>query len=192
VTSRPDACRARDGRGVRACWSWIVRAPEGVWGSCWPAWGAVIGAGVTGMAGLRSRCAPARAFWKRRWASVGCAAGFAGIYDMRAMYTRRDISDFIGGEAYLERAIGVDEAKLEAFSPVSHANLITVPVLLIHGAKDRRAPVYHAKQMADVLRAAKRDVTLVVDPSFGHGIFSETKRAAHYERLLDFFDKSLN
>lgn len=122
---------------------------------------------------------------------LACAAGFAGVYDLTALYTRGDIADFIGGEAYLERAIGADDAKLEAFSPVGHADQIIVPVLLVHGEKDRRAPVYHAEQMAKALLEANRDVELVVEPSFGHGIFSEKERARHYERLIAFFDQNL-
>ena len=121
---------------------------------------------------------------------LDCAAGFAGVYDLAAKYEKGDIPTLPFGEAYLEKSIGTDEKQLRDYSPVYHADAISVPVLLIHGGKDRRVPIYHAKKMHKALLDAKKDVQLVVDGTVGHGLYSEEKRAAHWESLMDFFKKN--
>lgn len=122
---------------------------------------------------------------------LACSAGFAGVYDLTVDYEKGDIPTLPYGVSYLEKAIGRDPGQLKAFSPVYHADGINVPVLLIHGGRDRRVPSYHATVMRDALAKAGKQVDFVFDPTMGHGIFSEAKRAAHWDRLINFFRENL-
>lgn len=122
---------------------------------------------------------------------LSCSAGFAGVYDLTVQYSKGDIPTLPFGKDYLELAIGTDKSELEEFSPLSHAEKVSVPVLLIHGGQDRRVPAYHARAMRNALRAAEKDVELIMDGTVGHGIYGEERRIAHWERLIAFFEESI-
>lgn len=88
--------------------------------------------------------------------------------DLRTIATERD--DVRGwpswliewGIAQVERTGNFD---VDATSPVRAAANINVPVLLIHGADDRRPPPAHSER---VLAALRGDKQLVVVPGAGH------------------------
>ena len=120
-----------------------------------------------------------------------CAAGFAGVYDLTAKLDRRGLKSLPYDHSELESAIGSDEQELMRFSPVNHAEKVSVPVMLIHGNQDRRVPLKQARQMRDALKDSGKQVELIVDRAIGHGFFDEDLRAAHWDRLIDFFHQSL-
>jgi dipeptidyl aminopeptidase/acylaminoacyl peptidase len=118
-----------------------------------------------------------------------CAVGYAGVYDLAAMarddarlarWARTWNSDWVG-----------PPSTLAAISPVHMADRIKVPVLLVAGGRDDRAPIAHSKAMEKALRAAGASVeTLYVD-SEGHGFYTPEHQLQFYTRLLDFLERSL-
>lgn len=122
---------------------------------------------------------------------VQCAVGYAGIYDLERLYDKGDIPDIWGGVAYLERAVGTEPQELRAFSPVHQAERIKAPVLLVHGSKDRRAPILHAKKMRKALNSAGNRPDWLVFPTAGHGVWSEDNNERFYTALLSFLNRHL-
>ncbi|MGP1664548.1 MAG: alpha/beta hydrolase family protein, partial [Rhodanobacter sp.] len=85
-----------------------------------------------------------------------CAVGYAGVYDLSMMYNKGDIRTSKSGRSYLTRVIGKDDADLDANSPTKLADKINLPVLLVHGEDDKRAPFAQAKAMRAALDAAHK------------------------------------
>ncbi len=120
-----------------------------------------------------------------------CAVGMAGIYDLSLMFTKGDIQTSASGKNYLNLALGTDRDELRRRSPVYNADKIRIPVLLLHGKVDERAPYEHAKRMRDALTKAGNPPEWSTEWGEGHGFFDEANRAAAYGRILEFFAKNL-
>jgi hypothetical protein len=87
---------------------------------------------------------------------MACAVGYAGLYDLAMMYDKGDIRENKSGRSYLKTVIGKGSAGLDANSPAKLADTISVPVLLVHGEGDKRAPFAQAKPMRATLEAAHK------------------------------------
>ncbi len=120
-----------------------------------------------------------------------CAVGMAGVYDLPLMFEKGDIQTIERGKNYLKMAIGTDMEELKRRSPVYNAEKIRIPVLLLHGKIDERAPFEHAKRMRAALEKAGNPPEWSTEWGEGHGFFDEANRAAAYERMLGFFAKHL-
>lgn len=124
-----------------------------------------------------------------------CAASFAGVTDIDLMYsiTWSDSSDAYKryGMPQLVGDREKDAAQLAAASPLRRAAEIKVPVLLAHGAADRRVPLDHAKAFVAAARKAGVDVESVYYDGEGHGWFTPANHADFLSRLERFLQKSL-
>ncbi len=118
-----------------------------------------------------------------------CAVGYAGIYDLAMMYTKGDIKTTDFGNSYLGTVIGRNEAELETNSPTHLAAKIKVPVLLVHGKEDQRAPFAQAEAMRKALEKAHKPFEWMAVDGEGHGFYTEEHRAAFLEKLAGFLDK---
>jgi dipeptidyl aminopeptidase/acylaminoacyl peptidase len=118
-----------------------------------------------------------------------CAIGYVGVYDLEAMYHAGDIQDTHSGTNYLKDALG--EQNLEAISPVHLADRIKVPVMLVAGKEDKRAPPVHTEEMRGALQAAGKSVDTKIYDQEGHGFFIEADREDFYTRMLAFLDKNI-
>ncbi|GLQ47810.1 prolyl oligopeptidase [Dyella lipolytica] len=120
-----------------------------------------------------------------------CAIGEAGIYDLAMMYDKGDIKERTIGRSYLEQAIGKDPSELAANSPDKLADKIDVPVLLIHGEADERAPYAQAKAMRAALEAAHKPYEWLIKPNEGHGFYKEENRVDMYNHVQSFLEKNI-
>ena len=120
-----------------------------------------------------------------------CAIGEAGIYDLSMMYDKGDIKDRKAGRNYLEQAIGKDPSELAANSPDKLADKIDVPVLLIHGEADERAPFAQAKAMRAALEAAHKPYEWLTKPKEGHGFYKEENLVDMYNHVQSFLEKNI-
>lgn len=107
-----------------------------------------------------------------------CAIGTSGVYDMTLLGDRGDIRRTRAGEAYLRHIHGRSDAAKKAISPTHRAAEIKVPVLLIHGEQDFRAPVAHATGLRKALRAANNE------PEY-HELSNEGHATVQYENQLE-------
>lgn len=117
-----------------------------------------------------------------------CAIGAAGVYDLSLLYEKGDVPSSLSGEAYLNLVVGSDEGSMRDQSPVFNASRIDVPVLLLHGEKDERAPVEHALRMADSLKAAGRPYEISIFDGEGHGYFDPANQLLALQRVIRFLD----
>jgi dipeptidyl aminopeptidase/acylaminoacyl peptidase len=77
-------------------------------------------------------------------------------------------------------------------SPLFHADKITTPLLLLHGAVDANVPPGESEQMFTALKMLGRDVELVRFADEDHGISgSWDNRVAHRTMMLEWFDRWL-
>ncbi|MEZ5464915.1 MAG: prolyl oligopeptidase family serine peptidase [Lysobacteraceae bacterium] len=120
-----------------------------------------------------------------------CAVGYAGIYDLSMMYDKGDIKGHDTGLNYLDLAIGRDEGELAANSPAKMAGQVKVPVFLVHGEDDERAPFAHAKAMRAALQAAGNDPEWMAAKGEAHGFYDEGNNVELYGKLLAFFGKHI-
>ncbi|MFN6970985.1 MAG: alpha/beta hydrolase family protein [Rheinheimera sp.] len=120
-----------------------------------------------------------------------CAIGVAGVYDLTLLTKKGDITRLAYGEAYLDRAIGQNEALLKSFSPVYLADKIKAKVLLIHGENDERAPLIHAEEMQEALEETGNPATLSEYDDEGHGFYAEENQIRYYQEVLQHLQTHL-
>jgi dipeptidyl aminopeptidase/acylaminoacyl peptidase len=115
-----------------------------------------------------------------------CAVGYAGVYDLKLMSSSGDIPGSRSGKGYLKTVLGEDDAALERASPLHNVDKIKARVFLIHGKKDRRAPIEQAEKLRDALTAAGRPPEWLVESDEAHGFYDEAARERMYTRLVRF------
>lgn len=120
-----------------------------------------------------------------------CAVGYAGVYDLKLLYTESDVPILWGGKAYLRKAVGEDEALLTDQSPINHADKIKANVMLVHGDRDVRAPFENAVRMRKSLKKAGNEPAWMPLKQNGHGVWDEAKRVKYYQAVLDFLDQNI-
>jgi dipeptidyl aminopeptidase/acylaminoacyl peptidase len=95
-----------------------------------------------------------------------CAVSVAGISDLKRMLEWEQEKYNYHGVAvrYWDRFLGVSGPKdlqLDSISPIKHIDVVTVPVLLIHGRDDTLVPFEQSTVIFDALRKAKKNTDLV-------------------------------
>jgi dipeptidyl aminopeptidase/acylaminoacyl peptidase len=75
---------------------------------------------------------------------------------------------------------------LRRISPLTNADRITVPLLVVHGKNDPRVPLSEAEQMVNKLRAKDREVWFLVAADEGHGYRKKQNRDAYYAAFAEF------
>ena len=118
-----------------------------------------------------------------------------GVADLAALAT--DTHKF--ESRYLDRLVAPwpeGEAVYRERSPIHHVADLHGELLLLQGADDMVVPVAQARDMAEAMRAAGREVELTVYPGEGHGfrraesiIDALTREVAFYRRALRLGDE---
>ena len=116
-----------------------------------------------------------------------CAVGYVGVYDLAMMYHEGDIPERRSGENFLKETLG--EEDLGAISPTKLAARIKVPVMMVAGYEDRRAPRQHTEEMRDALSHAGKQVDAKIYPGEGHGFYTDANRMDLYTRMRAFLDR---
>jgi dipeptidyl aminopeptidase/acylaminoacyl peptidase len=120
---------------------------------------------------------------------------WAGVTDIELLFTaaQSDASD--DARQYDMKTLIGDALKNPAafadVSPLAQAGRIRQPLLMAHGAQDRRVPVVHAAKMHDAVVAKNANVEYVVYPEEGHGWRHEDDSIDFWKRVEAFLDKNL-
>ncbi len=120
-----------------------------------------------------------------------CAIGSMGVYNLPMMFEEGDIPDQASGLAYLKQALGEDQADLQRRSPAFNAGNIQAEILLIHGARDDRAPIEQAESLKSALDDAGKSYQWLEIGDEAHGYYDEDNRRAVYEKVLAFLDANI-
>jgi dipeptidyl aminopeptidase/acylaminoacyl peptidase len=75
---------------------------------------------------------------------------------------------------------------LRRISPLTNADRITRPLLVVHGKNDPRVPLSEAEQIVNKLRAKGGEVWYLVAADEGHGYRKKQNRDAYYETFAQF------
>ena len=127
----------------------------------------------------------------REPAMFKCAIGYAGVYDLKRIYDEDGTITRKSSYNYWVNAIGKDNEELARYSPSTQAAKITIPVLLIHGGKDKTAPPIQAEVMRDALVKAGRPPEWLYAPNEGHGFYDTKNVTEVYQKMEAFLEKNI-
>lgn len=117
-----------------------------------------------------------------------CAVSFAGVTDVEALvkshrrYTNYEV---------VKKQIGDDFNLLEQRSPVNHVDKIQVPVLLVHGTKDRSVPVKQSVAMYKALKGKEKDVQYIELEDGDHYLSTNSHRLQTFQAMDSFLKQHL-
>ncbi len=118
-----------------------------------------------------------------------CAISFAGVTDLAALLTT---SRRYANSKVTEIQLGNRRRDLKARSPISFAEDIDIPVLLIHGKKDVVVRVAQSRRMAKALERAQKDVTYLEQDEGDHHLSSNAQRLETLRAMEAFLAKHLD
>jgi dipeptidyl aminopeptidase/acylaminoacyl peptidase len=126
-----------------------------------------------------------------RWPDLFAAgATLAGMSDLRTF--------FAGTEPWMATASVTeygdpvtDREMLAAFSPMTHLERLTSPVLFAHGDRDTNVPVAESVQAYQALQAMGTTSDLLLMPGEGHTIVGRDHLVEFSGRLAAWFDRWL-
>ena len=124
----------------------------------------------------------------------GAAVVGAPCIDLLGMYGTSDI-----GVSFGERQWGgLRKNNVEQYlehSPLTYADKVETPVLLLHGESDHRCPIEQSEQYFVTLRRLGKEVELVRFPGCSHGFLRvghPKMREEYLSRTLGWFDSHLH
>lgn len=118
-----------------------------------------------------------------------CAVSVAGVTDVEYLvksgwrYSNHDI---------LKKQVGDDYDSLYERSPMSQAEKINVPVLLVHGTKDRVVRFRHSEDMFDELKDHDKNVEFIKLDEGDHYLSNNEHRLTTFKALDRFLGQHLN
>jgi dipeptidyl aminopeptidase/acylaminoacyl peptidase len=120
---------------------------------------------------------------------------WAGVTDIELLFTAAESDASEDARQYDMKTLigdpGKDPAAFANVSPLAQAALIKQPLLIAHGAQDRRVPIAHAARFHSAVKARNPGVEYVVYPEEGHGWRREEDSIDFWTRVEAFLDKNL-
>ncbi|OBP15445.1 hypothetical protein A5320_08800 [Rheinheimera sp. SA_1] len=120
-----------------------------------------------------------------------CGVAVAGVYDLSLLAGKGDIQYLSYGKAYLDEAVGTDEAQLQQYSPIHHVSKLKAHLLIAHGKKDERAPYIHAERLQQALDKAGKPYQWLEFNDETHGFYDPVNRTKYFNELKVYFSKHL-
>jgi dipeptidyl aminopeptidase/acylaminoacyl peptidase len=117
-----------------------------------------------------------------------CAGSFAGVTDLELIVKK---SRRFTNHKVVKKQIGDDYDKLEQQSPVNFAEKINIPVLLIHGDKDRVVDVKQSQIMHEELLDHDKSVEYIELENGNHHLGIEENRIKTLSSFEQFLAKHL-
>ncbi|KLO06971.1 alpha/beta-hydrolase [Schizopora paradoxa] len=127
----------------------------------------------------------------RHRSTYSCGTAYSGFADMKRLgettqkFTSHYLSTLLGGTAS-----EIPEV-YHSRSPLFHAEKITTPLLLLHGALDTTVPAEQAKAIADAVKEHGGRADIVIYEGEGHGFREAKNIKASLEKELSFFEDVL-
>ena len=117
-----------------------------------------------------------------------CAVSFAGVTDVEALVkSHRRYNNY----EVVKKQVGDDFDLLEQRSPVNHADKIQLPVLLVHGTKDRSVPVKQSVAMYKALKSENKDVQYIELEDGDHYLSTNSHRLQTFQAMDSFLKRHL-
>ena len=126
---------------------------------------------------------------------VGNSTRFTAAVSERAVNA---IDSFTGssdiGWGFAEALYGTDLEQQRKQSPLTYADNISTPLLIIHSEHDWRCPVEQAQRLYVALRNRDAEVEMLLFPGEGHELSRSglpSHRVARFEAIVEWFDRYL-
>jgi dipeptidyl aminopeptidase/acylaminoacyl peptidase len=129
------------------------------------------------------------------WLAAHHPDRFAAAWSERAVNSWESLygtSDI--GWYFVELYLGTDPDELRAVSPLTYADKISMPFMVVHSEQDWRCPLEQAQRMYVALRANGTETQFLLFPGEGHELSRSGKPAHRVQRLdavLDWWSKWL-
>ena len=125
-----------------------------------------------------------------------CAVSINGLSDIKRMLKtgRSDYGKDHWVVSYWDRVIRSDNLGddfIESISPINHVESVSVPILLIHGERDKVVNIRQSKRMYNKLKSAKKDVTYVKLPKGNHHLSSAENRMKAMKTIDKFLREQI-
>lgn len=125
-----------------------------------------------------------------------CAVSINGVSDLplmlRGAKRRGESQGNMSTVNYWSEHIGSpDDPVVRAASPINRVDAVRAPILLIHGEQDTIVPYNQSSNMAEALRKASKDVTLVKLQGEDHGLSNAATRIETLKAIEPFVAKAL-
>lgn len=117
-----------------------------------------------------------------------CAVSFAGLSDLNKVLS--NARNYLNRDVVREQ-FGADAAQLRETSPRRLAELITAPVLLVHGDKDRVVPVDHSRLMRNALKKEDKQFEYIEFDEGDHYLSKAEHRLEFFQAMDSFLAKHL-
>lgn len=123
-----------------------------------------------------------------------CAVSLAGVMDIPLMFTS---SDFRKSDKVVEKFKEIvgdpmdKDQNLIGSSPLYLVNEITKPILLFHGASDKRVTPEHSIRMKELLDMTNKQSELIMLENEGHSFNNIESEVVYIARSLEFIKKNL-
>ena len=119
---------------------------------------------------------------------IACAAALRPVADWK--------NYFYSSPIYTAERLGFPEKNAEAYkrsSPISYAENLDKPLLILHGLVDSNVPVQDSMQLIEkLIRLEKTDYfSEMIYPAESHGFVRPTSWMDEYTRILNFFEEHL-
>jgi dipeptidyl aminopeptidase/acylaminoacyl peptidase len=118
-----------------------------------------------------------------------CAISFAGISDLKALRNRS--KKFISREITKER-IGRDDQRLEDNSAYFNVDKIQIPILLVHGNRDRVVLPRQSRKLAERLEGAGKEFEYIELKNGSHFLQKQKNRTILFKAMDKFLKKYLS
>jgi dipeptidyl aminopeptidase/acylaminoacyl peptidase len=138
----------------------------------------IVGGSYGGYAALRAA--------QRDHGVYRCAVSYAGVSDMPAMI-HYDGNFLNGGQS--KDYFRAQAPDLKGVSPINFAGDFSIPILIMHGAKDRVVPVNQSRSMVSRLKAAGKTYVYVEQPHGDHHFTHQSDRLQFLQQLEAFLTK---
>lgn len=121
-----------------------------------------------------------------------CTIGYVGVYSLPLMFKDGDIPESESGRNFQRRVLPEGQAEQQAQSAAYNVDRIKVPVMLVHGAKDRRVPMSQYRLLKKNLTdAGKPPEVDIVEAKEGHGFYDFDNQVRLYTAMQAFLDKHI-
>ncbi len=120
-----------------------------------------------------------------------CGINVMGVTSLKYLFTETwyDSYSSIYGKNAMIGDLDAMKAQFIATSPLSQAEKIQSPVMMVYGEKDRRVPLIHGEEMRDVLKKHNKTYEWMELADEEHGIANEENRYKVYGAVEKFLKK---
>ena len=117
-------------------------------------------------------------------------ANLFGVVNFETFFAQTE--PWMAAISTIEYGNPVTEAEmLRALSPIHKIDIVTTPLIVLHGANDTNVPVVEAEQIVNSLRARDVPVEYVLFPDEGHGWRKLPNRIRSTTAIVSFFERTL-